>query len=127
VPLAERIRDAVGTHPGVVPLVMAHRHSSHSVKRCTEVFLRALTDAGFEGKSRVIALRTLVAFLNGMLVSQHYGPLSGPGTVVLARMKGTEFPLMAATAQDARQVTSVEEFRRGLGVVLDGIEAMRDK
>lgn len=125
--LAERIRDAVGTHSEVVSLVMGHRHSSPTVKRCTEVFLRALTDAGFHGKTRVIALRTLIAFLNGMLVSQHYGPLPGPGTVVLARMKDPEFPLMAETARDAQRVTSLEEFRKGLAVVVDGIEAMLEK
>ena len=125
--LAERIREAVGMHSGVVPLVMLHRHSSQSVKRCTEVFLRALTDAGFSGKIRVIALRTLVAFLNGMLVSQHHGPLPGAGTAVLARMKDPEFPLMAETARDAQHVTPPEEFRKGLVIVLDGIEAMLAK
>lgn len=125
--LAERIRDAVGTHSEVVSLVMGHRHSSHTVKRCTEIFLRALTDAGFRGKTRVIALRTLIAFLNGMLVSQHYGPLPGAGTAVLARMKEPEFPLMAETARDAQRVTSLEEFRKGLAVVVDGIEAMLEK
>lgn len=122
--LSERIRDAVGSHSGVVSLVMSHRHSSLAVKRCTEVFLRALTDAGFSGKPRVIALRTLIAFLNGTLVSQHHGPLPGAGTQVLARMKDPEFPLMAETARDAQRVTPGEEFRKGLAIVLDGIEAM---
>lgn len=125
--LAGRIRDAVGMHSGVVSLVMMHRHSSQSVKRCTEVFLRALTDAGFAGKDRVIALRTLIAFLNGMLVAQHHGPLPGAGTAALAGMKNPEFPLLAETARDAQRVTSLEEFRKGLGVVVDGIEAMLGK
>lgn len=122
--LSDRIRDAVGMHSGVVSLVMTHRHASQAVKRCTEAFLRALTDAGFSGKPRVIALRTLVAFLNGTLVSQHHGPLPGAGTRILARMKDPEFPLMAETARDAQRVTSWEEFRKGLTAVLDGIEAM---
>jgi AcrR family transcriptional regulator len=122
--LTERIREAVGMHSGVVSLVMAHRHSSQAVKRCTEALLRALTDAGFSGKPRVIALRTLVAFLNGTLVSQHHGPLPGAGTQILASMQNPDFPLMAETARDAQRVTSSEEFRKGLAVVLDGIEAM---
>lgn len=119
--LAARIRSAVGAHPAIVPLFMAHRHSSRSVMRCAEVFLMALTDGGFKGKQRVVALRTLVSYINGALQAQYRGPLTGKGTTVLANLSDIEYPLLAETARHAHHVTPDEEFQRGLEIVLHGL------
>lgn len=119
--LAARIRSAVGAHPAIVPLFMAHRHSSRSVMRCAEIFLKALVDGGFKGKKRVIALRTLVSYINGALQAQYLGPLTGRGTKILASLSDIEYPLLAETARQAHHVTPDEEFQQGLEVVLRGL------
>ena len=123
--LAERMRAAVGAHPKVVPLVVAHRHSAPSVIRCAEAFLAALTRAGFDGRRRVVALRTLVSYVAGALEAQHLSPLAGPGTDALAALPATEFPLLAETARFARGVSADDEFRGGLAIVLRGLERSR--
>jgi AcrR family transcriptional regulator len=123
--LADRIREAVRAHPAVVPLLLAHRHSSRSVMRYTEGFLAALTDAGLIGKARVIGLRALVSYVIGALQAQQIGPLAGSGTRVLAALPADEFPLLAQTARVARRVPADEEFHGGLTAVLNGIAGPR--
>lgn len=121
--LAERVREAVNFHPEMVPLLMTHRHSSRSIMRCAEVFLDALTEAGFSGRGRVIALRMLLSYIVGALQAQHLGPLPGPGTVILSQLPVEEFPLLSETATSARAVSPEEEFRGGVDMVLQGLEA----
>ncbi len=123
--LAERMRNAVGAHPSIVPLLMLHRHASQEVKRCAEAFLRALTEGGFAGEQRVIALRTLVSYLNGALQAQHLGPLDGPGTNAMAELPRNEYPLLSATARVAKRLGPDKEFRSGIAIVLHGLECMR--
>lgn len=123
VTIAERIRSAVRAHPAAVPLLMTHRHSSHGVMRCAEAFLGVLTEAGFSGRSRVVALRALVSYLAGALEAQHLGPLDGAGTDSMAMMRA-DYPLLSETARTARGVTPDEEFRGGIGIFLRGLEGM---
>jgi AcrR family transcriptional regulator len=123
--LAERMRNAVGAHPSIVPLLMLHRHASHEVKRYAEAFLKALTEGGFAGEQRVIALRTLVSYLNGALQAQHLGPLDGPGTDAMAQLPGNAYPLLSATARAAQRLGPDKEFRSGIAIVLHGLEYMR--
>lgn len=119
--LAERIRRAVGKHPSIVPLLMLHRHASQGVKRCAEALLQALTEGGFTGQQRVIALRTLVSYLSGALQAQHLGSLDGPSTDAMAELPPDEYPLLAATARVARRIGPDAEFRGGLAIVLQGL------
>lgn len=121
--IAERIRRAVVAHPEVVPLFLSHRHVALATQRAGNVLLGILTDAGFSGARRVIAFRTLLAYLIGALESQHRGPLAGPGTEALAALPTTEFPYLAETAKQARSVTAETEFREGLAIVLRGLGA----
>jgi AcrR family transcriptional regulator len=123
--LAERMRNAVGAHPSIVPLLMLHRHASREVKRCAEAFLRALTEGGFAGEQGVIALRTLVSYLNGALQAQHLGPLDGAGTEAMAELSVDEYPLLSATASAARRLGPDKEFLGGIAIVLQGLECMR--
>ncbi|MET0329850.1 MAG: TetR/AcrR family transcriptional regulator C-terminal domain-containing protein [Dyella sp.] len=118
---AECVRLAVGAHPAIVPLLVRHRHTSQGVKRFAEAFLRTLAEGGFNGQHRAIALRTLVSYLSGALQAQHLGPLDGPGTEAMATLPPDEYPLLAATAQAAQDISPDEEFRRGLGIVLRGL------
>jgi AcrR family transcriptional regulator len=122
--VAGRIRDAVGTHPEVVPLLLAHRQTSKGVMRCAEALLGALAEAGFAGRARAIALRALVSYVAGALQAQHLGALSGAGTVAMTELPRDEFPLLVDAALAARSISADEEFRRGLGVLLRGLEAL---
>ncbi|MET0134337.1 MAG: TetR/AcrR family transcriptional regulator C-terminal domain-containing protein [Kibdelosporangium sp.] len=123
--LVERVRDAVGRHPAVIPLTVTHRHSSVNSLRWTESMLEVLTAAGFTGKNRVVALRSLLGYLIGAIQLDHHGPLSGAATVVLAEQP--DFPLLAETATHARRLGSGEEFGRGLAALLQGLEEGRNR
>lgn len=118
--LLTRTWEAVCAHPATVPLLVRHRHAAPSSLRLIEATLGVLTAAGFTGRPRVVAQRTVVAYLLGALQNQHYGPLAGRGTSVMAAQE--EFPLLAETAAEARGLPAAEEFRAGLAVVLAGLD-----
>lgn len=117
--LARRVREAVGAHPGVVPLLITHRHRSHGVLRWSEAVTAVLQAAGFEGRSRVVALRALLSYLIGALQLEHLGPLAGEGTVTISEM--ADYPRLAETGRHAREVGPDEEFLGGLDIVLRGL------
>lgn len=119
--LVERMRDTVAAHPGIVPLTLIHRHTSTGVQRWSESVLRVLTEAGFTGPQRVVALRGLLSYLIGAVQLEHLGPLSGPGTTTMVDLPKDEYPLLAETARHARRIPAPEEFRRGLTIMLNGL------
>ncbi|MEU0873661.1 TetR/AcrR family transcriptional regulator [Nocardia brasiliensis] len=123
--LLDRVRAAVARHPETVPLVLRHRQSSPASLRVIEAMLAVLTRAGFTGPDRVIAQRTLVAFLLGALQNEHYAALSGRGTATMAALDPETFPLLADTATQARTVTPDDEYRTGLRIVLRGLTSLR--
>lgn len=120
--LLERMRDAVSAHRELVPLLLRHRHSSPSSLRWIEVMLTVLGEAGFSGIQRVIAQRTLVGVMLGVLQNQYYGPLSGTGTETMARLPTSDYPALAETATVAARLSAEEEFRLGVRIVLRGLE-----
>ncbi|SIN85889.1 transcriptional regulator, TetR family [Singulisphaera sp. GP187] len=120
--LAERVRAAIGAHASVVPLLLAHRHAAEGSLRFGEAMLGLLSDGGFTGENRVIAFRTLLSYVLGVLQYQ-YLALPGAGTTVLAQLPQAEYQLLAETARDAQRIAPDEEFRRGLEVVLRGLRA----
>ncbi|OKH76269.1 hypothetical protein EB73_03030, partial [Mycobacterium sp. SWH-M3] len=120
--LAERVRDAAAGHPSVVPLVLTHRHRSPASLRWGEAVLAALTDWGYTGKRRVYAFRAVLAYVLGALQVENFGALTGPGTLVLAQLPPGEFPLLATTASDAGGIPPREEFRRGLDILVRGLD-----
>lgn len=121
--LVERMRDTVAAHPGIVPLTLIHRHTSTGVQRWSEAVLRVLTEAGFTGPQRVVALRGLLSYLIGAVQLEHLGPLAGAGTSTMVDLPKDEYPLLAETARHARRVPAAEEFRRGLTIMLTGLQA----
>ena len=118
--LLTRVRKAVTAHAATAPLLLRHRHSVPTSLVQIEAMLAILTDAGFTGERRVIAQRTLIAYLFGMLQNEHYGPLAGAGTAAMAAQQ--QFPLLAETAATARKVAGDTEFHKGLEVVLRGLD-----
>lgn len=123
--LAERVREVMSAHPAVVPLLLVHRHRSRASLRWAEAILGALREAGFDVPQRVIGLRSLISYVIGALQTEYLGALSGAGTAAMATLPAAEYPLLAETARHARQVPVDEEFRRGLDIVLDGLEQVR--
>ncbi|MQY28390.1 TetR/AcrR family transcriptional regulator C-terminal domain-containing protein [Nocardia aurantia] len=119
--LLDRVRAEVSAHPEAVPLVLRYRQSSAAVLRWIEAMLSVLTEAGFTGRERVIAQRTIVGYLLGFLQNEHYASIGGAGTAALAELPAGEFPLLAQTAATARTLSADEEFRGGAEVVLRGL------
>ncbi|MGK8501571.1 TetR/AcrR family transcriptional regulator C-terminal domain-containing protein [Nocardia asiatica] len=120
--LLEHIRDGFSAHPAAVPLVLRHRQSSVESLRVMEAMLAVLTEGGFTGRARVIAQRTLIAFLIGYLQNMHYAPLPGRGTIAMAELPAADYPHLAQTAGQAKGMSADDEFRGGVQVVLRGLE-----
>lgn len=118
--MVRRLRDAAGTHPSVIPLIVVHRHRSERLLGWSETLVGILKEAGLDGPRRVVALRCLLAYVIGALQLDHLDPLAGPGTSVIADLP--EFPLMAETAREARGVDAEAEFDDGLAAILRGME-----
>ncbi|WP_107659407.1 TetR/AcrR family transcriptional regulator [Nocardia suismassiliense] len=123
--LLERMRAAISAHPATVPLVPRHRKNSTATLRWMEAMLAVLTEGGFEGADRVIAQRTLVAFLLGSLENEHYASINAPATTAIAQLSPEQYPTLTATAAQARKMSVDEEFRGGLAIVLRGLAAGR--
>jgi AcrR family transcriptional regulator len=119
--LAGRIRETVGAHSAVVPLLLAHRHETDAARCWGEVVLGVLTEAGFGGRERVLAFRAYLSYVLGALQTEHFGPLSGAGTVLLSELPEGDFPILADTAQHALHISGEEEFHRGLEFLLRGL------
>lgn len=120
-----RVRDQVGAHPRTVPLLIGNRQRSRALLRWSETVLAILTEAGFTGADRVVAMRGLLGYLNGALLQEQLGPLAGPGTVAMTALPAAEFPLMRETALAAGGVPAEREFDGGLDIVLRGLAATR--
>jgi AcrR family transcriptional regulator len=120
--LVERVREAIGAHPELVPLLLTRRQSTEGALRWGEAMLHALDAGGFSGKDRAIAFRTLLSYVLGAVQVEHLGPLSGAGTAALAALPADSFPYLADTARHARTIPPDEEFHRGLQLVLRGLD-----
>jgi AcrR family transcriptional regulator len=121
--LAGRIRTAIAAHPAVISLLLAHHHTSPNAWRCLEAMLGALTQAGFTGQQRVIAMRCLTAYVFGAVLNESHMALAGEGTAALAALSPAIYPLAAETAQQAVPVTPDQEFSQGLAILLEGLHA----
>ncbi|WP_378734144.1 TetR/AcrR family transcriptional regulator C-terminal domain-containing protein [Nocardia brasiliensis] len=119
--LLERMRAAISAHPATVPLVPRHRKSSTATLGWMEAMLSVLAEGGFAGRDRVIAQRTLVAFLLGFLQNEHYASINAPETAAIARLSPDTYPMLTETAAQARKMSVDDEFRGGLEIVLRGL------
>jgi AcrR family transcriptional regulator len=123
--LVERVRDVIGSHPQVAPLLLARRHLAAPSLDWAEALLAALGEGGLSGRDRAIAFRAVLAYLFGAIQIEHLGSLSGAGTAALAGLPRRRYPHLAETAGHARKITPDDEFRRGLKIVLRGLGAER--
>jgi AcrR family transcriptional regulator len=121
--LAVRAHAAATAHPAVTPLLLARRHASLPALRWGEALLGVLTEAGFAGERRVIAFRTIVAYVFGAVQLAYLGPLRGRGTDAIAALSRNDFPLLAKTGRSARRISPDTEFLSGFKLVVRGIAA----
>jgi AcrR family transcriptional regulator len=121
--LVGRVRDILEAHPQVVPFALGHRLTSADGLRLSENVLTILARAGFTAQQIGVANRTLMAYLLGSVQFEHFGPLSATGAALMATLPQEEYPLLSESAHGAQHMTSDQEFRRGLTIVLDGLEA----
>ena len=121
--LVRRLRDTVSAHPAIVPLALVHRHRSPGVLRWSETVLAVLTEAGFDGERRVVALRALLSYVIGAIQLEHLGPLAGPGTAAMSELPAAAFPRLAETARHAQSVSADQEFHGGLAALMRGLRA----
>jgi AcrR family transcriptional regulator len=119
--LSEAIHSAVRAHAAVIPLLLIHFQHSSGAWNWLSALLGALDRAGFTAPQRVIAVRTLQAYIIGALQSQFLNPVHGAGTDALAKLSPGDYPLIVQTAQAALSVTPDQEFRHGLAIVLEGL------
>ncbi len=122
--LSASMRSAISIHPDVIPLLLVHFQRSPSAWRWLNSILKALTQAGFDPKQRVVAVRTLQAYVIGAAQGEFLVPLDGAATSDLTALPLEEFALVVETAQAAFSISADQEFSRGLAVVLDGLAAI---
>jgi AcrR family transcriptional regulator len=120
--LAVRAHAAATAHPAVTPLLLARRHASLPALRWGEALLDVLTEAGFTGERRVIAFRTIVAYVFGAVQLAYLGPLGGKGTDSIATLSPDDFPLLVESAKSARRLPHGAEFSSGLALALRGVD-----
>jgi AcrR family transcriptional regulator len=116
-----RARGTARAHPDAVTLTLSHRHHCPAILCWADTVLTILTEAGFDGEERVIALRCLLAYIIGATQLEQLGPLSGAGTAAMSALPPTDFPHLAETAQQALSVDPDAEFRGGLAILLRGL------
>jgi AcrR family transcriptional regulator len=121
--LAVRVRDAIGDHPAVVPLLLTRRHRTFGSLAWGEAVLAALADGGLRGRARTIAFRAVLAYVLGAVQAEHLGSLSGPGTAAIADLPPDRYPHLVDAAGHAASISADDEFVGGLDLLLRGMGA----
>ncbi|KDN87641.1 TetR/AcrR family transcriptional regulator [Kitasatospora cheerisanensis] len=111
--LLARMREAVGAHPGVLPLAVRHHRTSLPALRWRERILQALDAAGLDAPARAAALHALVAYTIGALEVEHQGPAVTPAPAA--------FPLLAAALGTRAATSPSTAFTAGANTVLTGL------
>ncbi|MFC8720160.1 TetR/AcrR family transcriptional regulator [Kitasatospora sp. NPDC057198] len=117
--LLESMREAVGAHPGVLPLAVRHHGGCLPVLRWRERLLEALAEAGLDGPRRAAALHALVSYVTGALELEHRAPAATTDPVGPAVPE--TFPLLAAALATRAATDPARAFADGARTVLDGL------
>ncbi|WP_033217428.1 TetR/AcrR family transcriptional regulator [Kitasatospora phosalacinea] len=116
--LLESMREAVGAHPGVLPLAVRHHGGCPSALRWRERLLEALADAGLDAPRRAAALHALVSYVIGALELEHQAAAAvTPGGPLVPET----FPLLAAALSARAAADPARAFTDGARAVLDGL------
>ena len=86
--------------------------------------LTVLAEAGFTGRQRDIANRSLMVYLVGSIQFEHFGQLSETGAAAMTNLPWDQYPAPRGKCPQDAHPTADQEFQAGLNVVLDGLEAL---
>ncbi|MFF4342551.1 TetR/AcrR family transcriptional regulator [Kitasatospora sp. NPDC001540] len=117
--LLELMREAVGAHPGVLPLAVRHHGGCPSALRWRERLLEALAEAGLDAPRRASALHALVSYVIGALELEHQAAAASAAPAG-ASVPET-FPLLAAALTTRATTDPALAFADGARTVLDGL------
>lgn len=117
----------VRAHPRVIPLVATRRSRSPAVLEVSEALLEALARSGRSRQRLLIAFRTVTALVMGFAQVELTSPLSAEAAaVVIQRFRSlprARHPRLIEIATAAIRSDVEQEFRRGLEILIAGMEA----
>lgn len=126
----DRLRQALIKHSQIVPLILSRSTVGPNSLRISEFCLRLLRHAGLNPEQAVAAFRTLTLYTIGFASVQtprkEHPDLVGrsrSAAEVYMSVSSRDYPELRRHAHQMAKHPSDENFRRGLGWILDGIES----
>lgn len=123
--LALRHRAAALRHPRVMLLFSSRTVTSPAWRRAVEDTFAALERGGFPAPAAVNAYRVFWGYVVGYVHSELRNADSAGLDAYLAALPTDEFPATHAHAKPLAEIDRDAEFRRGVELLLDGIETLR--
>lgn len=117
--IAAALHRAVRAHPAAVALVLTRRSASAASFGPAEALIAALGRTGLAELDLLAAFRSVLGFVMGAAQVDLTVPLAAR----VGELAGQDHPHVAALAEVSRRSTAEDDFGRGLGFLLDGIEA----
>jgi hypothetical protein len=121
---------AARSHPNVVPLILTRRSLHEATLEPAEALLQALARGGRSGTALLVAFRTVSGFVAGFAQAQLAGPLASgrdiatdPAVTRIQAMSPERFPRLIEIARAAPRMSSEQEFRAGLDLIMAGLAA----
>lgn len=121
---------AVRAHPGVAPLMLTRRSTSPDALRPAEALLDALNEAGLSEPARLVAFRTVLAVVMGIVQADIAGPLNHAREETaksvlkrFAELDPDQFPNLISLAKSARRSSVDRELGAALDLVIAAIAA----
>jgi AcrR family transcriptional regulator len=123
------IAATVRAHPEVAPLVLTRRSTAPAALRPAEALIGALRESGLDGQELLIAFRTVLGSVMGVIQAEVAGPVARrrgeTRADVLSRfaeLDANEFPNLKALSSAARTSSLTAEMTGALQLVVAGIE-----
>jgi Tetracyclin repressor, C-terminal all-alpha domain. len=124
------LADVVSAHPDVAPLILTRQSMSPDVLRPAEALLEVLSSSGIRDAKLLVAFRTVLATITGVIQADVAGPMSqrrgqNKSQVLnrFADLDRTEYPRLVELAATARVSSLRQELKGALAIVIAGIEA----
>jgi AcrR family transcriptional regulator len=120
---------AVRAHPRAIPLILVRRARSLAALEVVEALLAALGRSGRSGHELLVAFRAVSALVMGFAQAELSGPLAQAAgesaATTIRRVRGLpreRFPRLIEIAGAATTSDPGREFRRGLDLLLAGLD-----
>jgi AcrR family transcriptional regulator len=117
--VATALWQAMSAHPAAIALVLTRRSASAASFAPAEALITALSRSRLADRELLAAFRAVLGLVMGIA----QGELAGPLAARVGELAGRDHPHIAGLAEVSQRSTPAEDFARGLGFLLDGIEA----